>query len=111
MATVTSQKELFTFFWRDGMDNSLYHREFVTHVETIETYGGTGAIGITPTFVAQKLHEMHAALSPLINLETQHDGRNARIWMKKIYYFYVVVEGQKGFAREHQMDFMRLRMN
>ena len=31
------------------------------HIETIETYGGTGAIGITLAFVAQKLHEMHAA--------------------------------------------------
>ncbi len=61
MATVASQKKLFTFFQRDGMDNSLYHWEFVAHVETIETYGGTGAIGITPAFVAQKLQEMHAA--------------------------------------------------
>ena len=43
------------------MDNSSYHREFVAHVETIETYGGMGAIGITPTFVAQKLSDMHAA--------------------------------------------------
>jgi hypothetical protein len=43
------------------MDNSSYHREFVAHVETIETYGGTGAIKITPTFVAQELHEMHTA--------------------------------------------------
>jgi len=61
MATVASQKKLFTLFQRDGMDNSSYHREFVAHVETIETYSGMGAIGITPTFVAQKLHEMHAA--------------------------------------------------
>jgi hypothetical protein len=53
MATVASQKKLFTFFQCDGMDNSSYHREFVAHVETIETYGGMGAIGITPTFVAQ----------------------------------------------------------
>jgi len=52
MATVASQKKLF---------NSSYHREFVTHVETIEIYGGMGAIGITPTFVAQKLHNMHTA--------------------------------------------------
>ncbi len=61
MATVASQKKLFTFFQCDGMDNSSYHREFATHVETTKTYGGTGAIGITPAFVAQKLHEMHAA--------------------------------------------------
>ena len=62
MATVASQKKLFTFFQRDGMDNSTYHREFIAHVETIETYGGTGAIGITPIFVAQKLQEMHAEM-------------------------------------------------
>jgi len=60
MVTVASQKKLFTFFLRDGMDNSSYHREFIAHVETIKTYGGTGAIGITPTFVAPKLQEMHA---------------------------------------------------
>ncbi len=55
MATVASQKKLFTFFQRNGMDNSTYHQEFVAHVETIETYGGAGAIGITPTFVTKKL--------------------------------------------------------
>ena len=60
--TVALQKKLYTFFQRDGMDNSTYHREFVAHVETMETYGGAGIIGITPTFVAQKLQEM------------QHDG-------------------------------------
>ena len=58
---VASHKKLFTFFQRDGVDNSSYHREFIALVETIETYGGHGAIGITPTFVAQKLQEMHAA--------------------------------------------------
>ena len=61
MATVASQKKLFTFFQRDGMDNSTYHREFMAHVDTIKTYGGMGAIGITPTFVAQKLQEMVTA--------------------------------------------------
>ena len=60
MATVASHKKLFTFFQRDGMDNSSFHREFIALVETIETYGGHGAIGITPTFVAQKLHDMQA---------------------------------------------------
>lgn len=61
MATVTSQKKLFTFFQRDGMDNATFHREFMAHVETIETYGGVGAIGISPTFVAKTLQEMHAS--------------------------------------------------
>ena len=40
MATVASQKKIFTFFQCDGMENSSYHREFVAHVQTIETYGG-----------------------------------------------------------------------
>jgi len=61
MATVASHKKLFTYFQCDGVDNSSYHREFIDLVETIEMYGGHGAIGITPTFVAQKLQEMHAA--------------------------------------------------
>ena len=29
----------------------------------------------------------------------------SEIWMKKVYYFCVVVGGQKGFAREHQNGF------
>jgi hypothetical protein len=45
------------------------------------------------------------ALSPFVNLGTQHNGRSARTWMKKVNYFYVVVGGQKGFAREHQNGF------
>jgi len=60
MATVAFHKKLFTVFQQDGVDNSSYHREFIALVETIETYEGHGAIGITPTFVAQKLQEMHA---------------------------------------------------
>ncbi len=59
MATVASQKKLFTFYQKEGMDNSTYHREFVALIDTIETYGGSGAIGITPTFVSQTLQEMH----------------------------------------------------
>ena len=61
MATVASHNKLFTFFQQDGVDNSSYHREFIALFETIKTYGGHGAIGITPTFVAQKLQAMHAA--------------------------------------------------
>ena len=43
------------------MDNGTYHREFIALVDTIETYGGSGAIGITPTFVAQTLQDMYTA--------------------------------------------------
>jgi hypothetical protein len=61
MATVASQKKLFIFYQKEGMDNSTYHREFIALINTIETYGGTRAIGITPTFVAQTLRDMEDA--------------------------------------------------
>ena len=73
MATVASQKKLFTFFQRDGMDNSTYHRKFMAHVDTIKTYGGMGAIGITPTFVAQKLSEMFTAGTCTDSADTSTD--------------------------------------
>jgi len=60
MATVRSQKKLFTFFQRDRMDNATYHKEFMAHVETIETYSGMGAIVITITLVKQKLVNLHS---------------------------------------------------
>jgi hypothetical protein len=60
MATVASQKKLFTYYQKEGMDNSTYHREFISLIVTIETYRGTGSIGITPTFVAQALQQMQA---------------------------------------------------
>ena len=58
MATIASQKLLFTYYQRDGVDNTAYHREFMAHVKTIETYGGIGAIGVVPTFVTQELKNM-----------------------------------------------------
>ena len=59
-ATVRSLKKLFTFYQRDGMDNASYHKEFMAHVETIETYGGMGAIAITPTLVKTKLIDLQS---------------------------------------------------
>ena len=58
MATIASQKLLFTYYQKDGVSNTDYHREFMAHVETIETYGGFGAVGIVPTFVTQELLKM-----------------------------------------------------
>jgi len=46
------------------------------------------------------------AVSPLINLEMQHNGRSAQVWMKRVFLLFVVVMGgRKGFAREHQNGF------
>ena len=59
MATIASHKLLFTYYQKDGIDNTTYHCEFMAHVETIETYGGIGAIGIAPTFVTQQLKAMY----------------------------------------------------
>jgi hypothetical protein len=58
MATVASNKRLFTYYQRDSDDNHKYYQEFCAHVETLETYGGIGAIGITPTFLTAKLKEL-----------------------------------------------------
>ncbi len=34
------------------------YQEFCAHVETLETYGGIGAVGITPTFLTAKLKDL-----------------------------------------------------
>jgi hypothetical protein len=59
MATIASHKLLFTYYQKDGVDNTTYHRKFMAHVETIETYGGVGAVGIVPAFVTQQPKAMH----------------------------------------------------
>ena len=58
MATVASHKKLFTYYQRDGVDNRQYFQEFTSHYGTLETYGGIGAIGITPAFLTAKLQEL-----------------------------------------------------
>ena len=60
MATVASHKRLFTYYQRDNDDNHKYYQEFCAHVETLETYGGIGAVGVTPTFLAAKLKDLAA---------------------------------------------------
>jgi len=55
---VASHKRLFTYYQRDTGDNHKYYQEFCAHVETLETYGGIGAVGVTPTFLAAKLNDL-----------------------------------------------------
>ena len=46
------------------------------------------------------------AVSPLINLGTQHDRRIAGAWMRRVELLFVVVMGgQKGLLRSTNMDF------
>ncbi len=54
MATMASHKRLYTYYQRDGVDNHTYHCEFMSFVETIETYGGLGAVGVIPMFLDKK---------------------------------------------------------
>jgi hypothetical protein len=61
MATVASHKKLYTYFQRDGVDNHTYHREFMAHMDTIETYGSVGAVGVNPTFLNVKIKELAAS--------------------------------------------------
>ncbi len=44
---IASHKLLFTYYQKDGVDSTTYHRKIMVHVETIETYGGVGAVGIS----------------------------------------------------------------
>ena len=57
MATVASHKCLFTHYQKDGINNHTYHR-ILAHVETIETYGGLGSVGVIPTFLKAKIIKM-----------------------------------------------------
>ena len=55
MATVASHKWLYMHYQKDGVNNHTYHHEFLAFVETIETYGGVGAVGGIPTFLEEKI--------------------------------------------------------
>ena len=55
---MASHKRLFTYYQRDTGDNHKYYQEFCAHVETLETYGGIGAVGVTPTLLAAKLKDL-----------------------------------------------------
>jgi hypothetical protein len=48
----------------------------MAHVETVKTYGGTGAIGVVPTFLAAKIQEM-AVAGEIANASNPTDSEKA----------------------------------
>ena len=60
MATVEVHKHLYMFYQCDNVDNQSYHREFIAHVEMIDTYGGTNTLGVVPTLVMAELKRMES---------------------------------------------------
>ncbi len=51
-------------------------------------------------------------MKPLINLETQHDGKECSdLDEKKFTTFMSLWKGEKDLLESTKMDFMRLRMN
>jgi hypothetical protein len=78
MATVAFHKHLFTHYQNDSIDNHSYHMEFMACVEIVETYGGTGAIGVVPTFLAAKIQEM-AATGEIADASNPMDPEKAAI--------------------------------
>jgi hypothetical protein len=76
MATVASNKRLFTYYQRDRVDNHTYHREFLAHVETLKTYRGLGVVGVVPIFLDAKIKEL-AATGSIVNAAAPTDAKRA----------------------------------
>jgi hypothetical protein len=52
------------------------------------------------------LDTCYCDIGPLINLGTQHDGRSARTWMKRVLTTFVLLwEGEKDLLESTKMDF------
>ena len=60
MATVKSIQRTFLFFQKDRVDNQTYHRKFIAHIETLDSYGGYGTIGVVPNQLKACLVKMQA---------------------------------------------------
>jgi len=59
-----------------------------------------------PDFWHRKASLAESAVSPLINLGTQHDRGSAQAWMKKSLTTFCRCDGRaKGIAREHHNGF------
>jgi hypothetical protein len=53
-------------------------------VMTVMTTAVYAFVGSWNSVYSNKKCNYVSAVSPLINLETQHDGRSARVWMKRV---------------------------
>jgi hypothetical protein len=76
MAMVASHKCLFMHYQKGTIDNHTYHREFLAHVKTIETYGGIGAVRVVPTFLATKIKEL-ADVGTINDADNPTDAKRA----------------------------------
>ncbi len=55
---------------------------------------------------SQDLAYVECDIGPLINLGTQHDGRSARTWMKRVLTTFVSLwEGKKDLLESTKIDF------
>jgi hypothetical protein len=83
MATVASYKKLFTYYQKDGVDNHTFHREFVAHIETLETYGGVGVVGVFPLFLTAQIEELAAdglIANPANPTDAEHALAVSSVW-------------------------------
>ena len=59
MATVKVMKRTNVFYQKDGVNNQTYHCKIVAQIETTESYGRYGTIGVEPTMLKALLKKMH----------------------------------------------------
>jgi hypothetical protein len=63
-------------------------------------------------WVSEEMTKNKDALSPLVNLEMQHDGKECSdLDEKKFTIFMSLWEGKRDLLESTKMDFMKLRMN
>jgi hypothetical protein len=106
MAMVASHKHLFMHYQKDTINNHAYHWEFLAHVKAIETYGGIGAVGVVPTFLATKIKELADARTAT-NADNPMDAERA-VSVAAVCEEYLAALMLSGAHREHfgdlQMD-------
>ena len=66
MAIAETFKNLCLFFQRTNQSNNEYFKDFTSLVDTLETYGGNGALGYLPALITVELQLLCDALNPPI---------------------------------------------